>query len=154
MHLLRDIEAKALGLRQHPPEKEIICLDDVQLALNLPLDRPLYSPPLKPRINTQILFEGTSDNNADALFDQIHVDKSRLLENLRQALRQQSQISLGELLHRYPLQQGLAELVTWLELATANNRYVLDEHHTQLISWQDEQGMQRRASEPLIIFSH
>jgi hypothetical protein len=100
------------------------------------------------------LLEGTSDNDADALFGQIHVDKSRLQENLRLALRQQPQISLGDLLHHYPLQQGLAELVTWLELATTHSRCVLDEHHTQLISWHDEQGVQRRASVPLIIFSH
>ena len=154
MNLLRDIEAKALSLRQQPPEKEIISLDDVRVEMNLPLDRPLYCPPLKPRIDTQLLLEGTSDNDADALFGQIHVDKSRLQENLRLALRQQPQISLGDLLHHYPLQQGLAELVTWLELATTHSRCVLDEHHTQLISWHDEQGVQRRASVPLIIFSH
>ncbi|WP_169294678.1 DUF3375 domain-containing protein [Advenella sp. EE-W14] len=154
MNLLRDIEAKALSLRQQPPEKEIISLDDVRVEMNLPLDRPLYCPPLKPRIDTQLLLEGTSDNDADALFGQIHVDKSRLQENLRLALRQQPQISLGDLLHHYPLQQGLAELVTWLELATTHSRCVLDEHHTQLISWHNEQGVQRRASVPLIIFSH
>lgn len=154
MNLLRDIEAKALSLRQQPPEKEIISLDDVRVEMNLPLDRPLYCPPLKPRIDTQLLLEGTSDNDADALFGQIHVDKSRLQENLRLALRQQPQISLGDLLHHYPLQQGLSELVTWLELATTHSRCVLDEHHTQLISWHDEQGVQRRASVPLIIFSH
>lgn len=154
MNLLRDIEAKALSLRQQPPEKEIISLDDVRVEMNLPLDRPLYCPPLKPRIDAQLLLEGTSDNDADALFGQIHVDKSRLQENLRLALRQQPQISLGDLLHHYPLQQGLAELVTWLELATTHSRCVLDEHHTQLINWHDEQGVQRRASVPLIIFSH
>lgn len=153
MHLLRNIEGKALGLRQHPPDKEIISLDDMLAALNLPLDRPLYSPPLKPRIETQILLEGTTDNDADALFNQVYVDKSRLLANLRLALRQQAQISLGDLLERYPLKQGLAELVTWLELATTNSRCALDEHQTQLICWHDEQGTQRRASIPLIIFS-
>lgn len=154
MHLLRDIETKALGLRQHPPENGFISLGDVRVALNLPLDRPLYSPPLKPRIDTQILLEGTSDNDVNVLFGQIHVDKSRLLENLRLALRQQPQISLGELLQRYPLEQGLAELVTWLELATTHSRCVLDEQHSQLISWHDKQGIQRRASVPLIVFSH
>ena len=89
MSLLRNIEGKALNLRQQPPDGDIISLDDVQVKLNLPLDRPLYSPPLKPRINTQLLVEGTTDNNADALFNQIYVDKSRLEESLRRALRHQ-----------------------------------------------------------------
>lgn len=153
MDLLRSIEGKALNLRQHPPDKDIISLDDVQVKLNLPLDRPLYSPPLKPRIETQLLLEGTTDNDADALFNQIYVDKSRLQESLRRALRHQAEINLGDLLTLYPLQQGLAELVSWLELATANSRCTLDECQTQLISWYDNQGKQRRASVPLIIFN-
>lgn len=153
MNLLRDIEAKALNLRQQPPDKDIIGLDDVQLSLNLPLDRPLYNPPLKPRIDTKILVEGVSDSDADVLFNQIYVNKSRLQESLRMALRQQTQISLSELIQQYPLQQGLAELVTWLELATSNKRCVFDEKQNQLISWYDENGIHRRASVPLIVFS-
>lgn len=153
MNLLRDIEAKALNLRQQPPDKDIIGLDDVQLSLNLPLDRPLYNPPLKPRIDTKILVEGVSDSDADVLFNQIYVNKSRLQESLRMALRQQTQISLSELIQLYPLQQGLAELVTWLELATSNKRCVFDEKQNQLISWYDENGIHRRASVPLIVFS-
>ena len=153
MNLLRDIEAKALNLRQQPPDKDIIGLDDVQLSLNLPLDRPLYSPPLKPRIDTKILVEGVSDNDADVLFNQNYVNKSRLQESLRMALRKQTQISLRELIQQYPLQHGLAELVTWLELATSNKRCVFDEKQNQLISWYDENGIYRRASVPLIIFS-
>lgn len=153
MHLLRDIEGKALSLRQQPPDKDFVGLDDVRVELNLPLDRPLYSPPIKPHIATRILVEGNSDGDTDALFNQIHVDKTRLLTNLRQALRQQSQISLGDLLKQHPLQQGLAELVTWLELATADNHSVIDEQQIQLIQWVDEQGYTRRASVPLMIFS-
>lgn len=153
MHLLRDIESRALTLREQPPDKDLTALDGARVELNLPLDRPLYSPPLKPRIDTQILVEGTADSEADALFNQIHVDKARLLANLRLALRQTPQISLGDLLQAHPLEQGLAELVTWLELATADRRCALDEQQTQLISWYDGQGHQRRASVPLIIFS-
>ncbi|CAM5206863.1 hypothetical protein OURE66S_01115 [Oligella ureolytica] len=153
MNLLRNIEGKALNLRQQPPDGDIISLDDVQVKLNLPLDRPLYSPPLKPRINTQLLVEGTTDNNADALFNQIYVDKSRLEESLRRALRHQAHINLADLLEHYPLQQGLAELIAWLELATANSHCSFNEDQTQLISWYDSQGIQRRASVPLIIFS-
>lgn len=153
MHLLRDIEGKALSLRQQPPDKNIVELDDVRVELNLPLDRPLYSPPLKPHIASQVLVEGSSEGDTDALFNQVYVDKSRLQATLRRALRQQPQISLGDLLTQHPLQQGLAELIAWLELATADNRSAIDEQQTQLIQWIDEQGRARRASVPLMIFS-
>ncbi|MFY1005218.1 DUF3375 family protein, partial [Escherichia coli] len=51
MHLLRDIESSALGLRDQAPEGNTIALDAPNVELNLALDRPLYSPPLKPRID-------------------------------------------------------------------------------------------------------
>ncbi|MDX9688064.1 DUF3375 domain-containing protein [Halopseudomonas formosensis] len=153
MHLLRSIESRALTLREQPPDNDITTLDEARVELHLPLDRPLYSPPLKPRIAEQALLEGTADTDADALFNQIHVDKTRLLANLRLALRHQPRISLGELLQTYPLEQGLAELVTWLELATADRHSAIDENQTQLVSWHDERGHPRRASVPLIIFS-
>ncbi|MHB0764822.1 DUF3375 domain-containing protein [Stutzerimonas sp. NM35] len=153
MYLLRDIESRALMLREQPPATDLMHLDDARIELNLPLDRPLYSPPLKPRIEAQILLEGEAQNDADALFEQIHVDKARLLANLRLALRQQPQISLGDLLQRYPLQQGLAELVAWLDLAAASPRSAFDEGQTQLIVWHDSENRPRRASIPLIVFS-
>ncbi|MBS7327116.1 MAG: DUF3375 family protein, partial [Thiopseudomonas sp.] len=152
MHLLRDIEGKALSLRQQPPDKNIIELDDARVELNLPLDRPLYSPPLKPHIASQVLVEGSSEGNTDALFNQVYVDKARLQATLRRALRQQPHISLGELLTQQPLQQGLAELIAWLELTTTHHHYAIDEQQTELIQWIDEQGRARRASVPLILF--
>lgn len=153
MHLLRDIESRALLLRDQPPYKDIITLDDARVELNLPLDRPLYSPPLKPRIQEQILVEGSAESEAGALFEQIYIDKARLLGTLRLALRKQPRISLGDLLQQYPLEQGLAELVAWLELASAQRRSSFDDQQTQLITWQDGEGRQRHASVPLIIFS-
>lgn len=153
MHLLRDIEGKALSLRQQPPDKNIIELDDARVELNLPLDRPLYSPPLKPHIASQVLLEGSSEGDTDALFNQVYVDKTRLQATLRRALRQQPHISLGELLTQQPLQQGLAELIAWLELTTTHHHYAIDEQQTELIQWIDEQGRARRASVPLMIFS-
>ena len=151
MHLLRDIEGKALSLRQ-PPDKNILELDDARVELNLPLDRPLYSPPLKPHIASQVLVEGSSEGDTDALFNQVYVDKARLQATLRRALRQQPHISLGELLTQQPLQQGLAELIAWLELTTTHHHYAIDEQQTELIQWIDEQGRARRASVPLILF--
>ncbi|MDH2245929.1 DUF3375 domain-containing protein [Pseudomonas sp. GD03855] len=153
MQLLRGIESQALSLRAQPPSTELIGVDDTRVDLNLPLDRPLYSPPLKPHIDTQILLEGQTDSDTDALFNQTHIDKARLLANLRLMLRQQPRISLGELLQHHPLEQGLAELIVWLELASTDRRSAFDEQQTQLISWLDAASQQRRASIPLIVFS-
>lgn len=154
MHLLRDIEVSALALRERPPAGEPFSLAASAAQLNLPLDRPLYSAPLKPRIATQILLEGEADSDAAALFEQNPVDKARLQAQIRLALRSQPRVSLGELLERFPLRQGLAELVAYLDLAAADRRNSFDDAQVQRIAWCDANGHERRASVPLIIFSH
>ncbi|WP_207389927.1 DUF3375 domain-containing protein [Phytopseudomonas daroniae] len=153
MHLLRDIEGSALDLRERPPSDDPIELDALVPHLTLALDRPLYSPPLKPKIDTQILLEGEAQDDASALFEQNPVDKTRLQAQIRQALRSQARISLAELLQHYPLRQGLAELVAYLDLAAADKRSVFDDNQPQLVTWQSESGLERRASIPLIVFS-
>jgi flagellar motility protein MotE (MotC chaperone) len=153
MQLLRAIESHALELRERAPEGDTMSLDATGAELRLALDRPLYSPPLKPRIAEQILLEGEADSDADALFEQNPVDKARLQAQIRQALRSRPRISLGELLELYPLRQGLAELVTYLDLAANDRRSAFDEQRPQLVAWQDEHGLERRASIPLVVFS-
>jgi hypothetical protein len=151
MHLLRDIETQALAVRDQPPNTEMISIDAPAPELTLPLDRPLYSPPLRPKIETLILLEGEDESGSEALFNQFHVDKARLLGQIRQALRQRPRISLGELLEKYPMQHGLAELVAYMDLAANDRHCAFDENQPQLVQWQDANGTLRR-SLPLIVF--
>ncbi|MCQ4322158.1 DUF3375 domain-containing protein [Stutzerimonas stutzeri] len=154
MQLLRQIETRALGLRDALPTDDPTWLDEPAPRLNLVLDRPLYSPPVKPNIQAQILLEGEAyAAEADALFRQNPVDKVRLQAQIRQALRGQPRVSLGDLLQEFPLEQGLAELVAYLELAAADAHAVFDDDQPQLIRWHDGNGRKRRASIPLVLFN-
>ena len=77
MQLVREIEHSALNVRDTPPPGILIDLDEPSPDIDLTMDRPLFSPPLKPEIN-EVPLEGISNAPADALFDQVHVDKDRL----------------------------------------------------------------------------
>jgi hypothetical protein len=88
----------------------------------------------------------------DALFDQFHVDKERLRARLRRALQTRHQISLAELLEDEPIEQGLAELVAWLSLATGDARSVIDEERPQTVWWTDGNGTTREATLPTVVF--
>lgn len=153
MQLLQGIEGKALALRDATPETDCMLLEGASPDIRLPLDRPLYTPPLKPQISQQILLEGEAEGDTTALFSQEVIDKAELKAHIRAALRGSSQISLGQVLERHPLRQGLAELVTYLDLASHDSRTLFDDEQPQLIVWHDRQGRERRASIPLIIFT-
>ncbi|MEO7558087.1 MAG: DUF3375 family protein, partial [Gammaproteobacteria bacterium] len=109
--------------------------------------------PLKPRIADQIIADGDGKIDADALFDQVVLDKARLAAHVRQALQVREQITLAELLDEQPLEQGLAELVAYLSLACDDSKALFDETHYDYVRWLDAQGVIRSARLPRVIFN-
>ena len=153
MELIREVEQHALALRDAPPEGAVSALDEPAPTIELPMERPLYSPPLRPQIRDAVLVEGEPDADADALFAQVSIDRGALEQVLRQALRARGQVSLGELIAARPLEHGLAELLVWLTIASEHPGAVFDEAHPASLAWADPSGTARRATLPTVIFS-
>lgn len=153
MELLRGIEQKAVSLRDNPPKKAAMEIDGLAPNVELVMERPLFSPPLRPDIQTRVLLEGDQDLDAEALFNQIYVDREVLREGIRRALRDRDQISLAELVEAQPLRQGLAELVTYVAIAADDDHALIDESRGERIDWTAADGRSRRARLPLIVFS-
>jgi hypothetical protein len=163
LDLLRGIESKAL--RGATPNGTVMHLDAMNADIELPLERPLFTPGMKSRLADLTLVAGEDDIDTARLFDQIVVDKARLRSAILSALRRQSQITLGELLTGAPLQQGLAELVAYLELAHAGDggeafnglHALVDETVEEPVRWQSQtatgEPVMREARLPRVIFT-
>ena len=158
MDILRGIESKALALRESPPAGEIMAMADTAADIGLPLERPLFVPAFKPRLVNMVLEAGDGgiDLDAAALFSQLVIDKAQLAGHIRHSLQDRSQITLQELTQLQPLQQGLAELVAYLQLADDTFSAVVDESATDVIAWQglgpDGQAYSKQARLPRVIF--
>ena len=114
--LLREIEEHALAVRGREPTDLIMEVDGLSPTIELLMERPLYEPPFKPSVESELVSEGNADVSVELLFDQIYVDKERLRSILRRELMSRPRIALDELLQRYPMEQGLTELLAWLSL--------------------------------------
>lgn len=152
MNVIREIEQHALAVRDAQPGGTLMELDEPAPAVELPMDRPLFTPPVRPVIHQQAIEAGDAALDPDALFDQFHVDKERLRSRLRRALQTRRQVSLAELLEDEPIEQGLAELVAWLSLATGDAPGVIDEDRPQTVRWTDGNGTTREATLPTVVF--
>lgn len=165
LDLLHGIESKALGIRETIPSGAVMHVDAMGSDLELPLERPLFTPSMKPRLSDVALVAGEDDIDTAHLFDQIVVDKARIRSAVQRALRRQPQITLRELLDAEPLHQGLAELVAYLELAhagadsdaVAGLRALVDEAVEEPIRWQASdaagEAVTREARLPRVIFT-
>lgn len=153
MQLLRGVEGHALAVRnQPPPGRAFMEIDEPCPSVELPLERPLFSPPPRLRMAAAEVLEACEDVPAEALFAQAHIDKERLRENIRHALQTREHVSLAEVLQEAPLQHGLAELVAYLDLAADDRRALFEDSRTQTLSWTDARGLVRRITLPLVLF--
>lgn len=152
MDVLHSIEARALALRDAPPSGSVQSMPALTPSVDLPLERPLYSPATKTVLRTTALEAGDGDLDTGALFSQVRVDKAALASHIRQSLQTQNQISLGELLQARPLQQGLGELVAYLQLASVAAQSVVDEDTLETVTWTTPEGTTRSAQLPRVIF--
>lgn len=165
LDVLHGIERHALALRDAAPAGAVMEMAAMGADVELPLERPLFTPSLKPRLAELALEAGADDIDTARLFSQIEVDKTRLRATVRHALRHQPQVTLRELLDTAPLQQGLAELVAYLELAHTGAgsetleglHAVVDEAVIEPIRWQargaDGAPVLRQARLPRVIFA-
>lgn len=156
MDILHGIESNALALRATPPAGTVMEIADSGADVVLAMERPLFAPSIRPVIADVVLQAGDERIDSSALFDQVVVDKVRLARHIRQALQDRAQISLSELVASQPLQQGLAELIAYLQLGSETFSAVIDEHAVEAIPWQamapEGMPLTRRARLPRVIF--
>lgn len=165
MDILTGIESKALSLRDNLHSTTAVAdfatIDQPSADIELPMERPLFRPPIKPKIANIRLEPGDESLDSSTLYSQVIVDKDAIGRHIRQSLQNRSQISLEDLCQARPLEQGLAELVAYLELGAdqAHSQFnaLVDESVETVISWRTV-GMKgetiiRRAHLPRLIFT-
>jgi hypothetical protein len=118
----------------------------------LPMERPLYTPSAKPAPLDSNIREELAELETDVLFEQVFVDRSRLAGAVRHALRGCDQVALPDVLADAPLEQGLAELVTYLALDDDSFDVVFDEQVRTHVTWRDADGRGRTATVPAVTF--
>jgi hypothetical protein len=151
--ILRSIEGHALGLRETGSVPVTTELDAPSPVIRLPLERPLYAPVQKARLSSDTVRDADEETDPAALFEQVYVDPEPLRGSIRQVLRGQPQVGLAELVARYPLRQGVAELVTYLSLRDEAYAIVYDEQHHDQIAWSAADGRERTATLPRVTYA-
>jgi hypothetical protein len=151
MDILRSIEAGAIALRE-AGEPDLTCeIDGTAPALQLPMERPLYTPPDRAPLHSDAVADASEELDPSQLFEQVFVDPQRLSDGVRSALRARPQVDLLDVLERSPLEQGLAELVTYLSLSDPGFEVVFDESVRERVSWRDGDA-DRTATVPRVVF--
>ena len=152
MQLIRSIESGALGTREAPPSGTFLDIAAPSVEVALPFERPLYEPSRKVMVDDDVVAADDTDVDAGALFNQFHVDTQRLTSSIDAVLADAEQATLADITRAHPLQQGLAEIVAYYQLATESEWASINPDATQQLSWSLPDGSIREATIDQIIF--
>ncbi len=150
--ILRGIEARALKLRDRKDVALTAEIDAPAPAIRLPMERPLYAPVRRARIDSGDVRPADEQTDPAALFEQVYVDPEPLRGVVRQALRSYPQVGLAQLIAGNPIRQGVAELVAYLSLKDGTFGLVFDEDQHEHVCWQEPDGRERMVTMPRVTF--
>lgn len=150
--LVRSIEAKAIRLREEKEPDLTTEMDASAVSVGLPTERPLYRRPSSTTLESGAADAGAGDFDASALADQVYVDREELARRVYGRLGPRNQVGLREVVAQTPLEQGLAELISYLSLTEAGLSVVFDAEQLDHIGWPGEKG-ERVAEMPRVTFS-
>jgi len=135
LDIIRSIETRALALRERPPEDAVTTLDGLRPSITLPMERTLHAPTQRLRLDSRIDVGDASDTDVAALFAGIVIDRESLVRHAQRELQSDGQVSLATLIQRQPLEHGLAELVTWLEVADTDFESTTIAQEQDTVTW-------------------
>ncbi len=150
--ILDSINRRGLELRDAPPKGAFMEIDGTRVEVSLPMERPLWSPPEEVALETDVDEDEPVDVDVSSLYDQVVVDSAYLRERINRELLEVDQISLGSVIRRHPLEQGLTELIAYVSLATKDAFALVDDDERDIVSWTDRENVRRRARIPRVVF--
>ena len=157
-------EIKRLSLERDPSVRISRGFFDIQLKPEVffPLARKLWKP--SPTVSFDLRNQGQF-NDVEAqeavmmLTQQIPLDTLRLRKNLQAMFKEKSTVPLPELLERFPVESGLAELVAYLLIAREEDKNEVDTEIKEYVRIQlcDPKGIQldtfRKVEIPKVVFN-
>lgn len=156
-HILRSIEEIENLLLEH---NETISSREFLLEIHglfkpmLIMERPLFSPPVKVSFDKTDIRDGISEADTNLLFEQFYVDIEELRNNIKQALRNKTQVALAELLDLYKPQKGVTEILAYMQIAANDKKhYINRELQEELFIENMERNKKYSLKAPVIIFN-
>jgi hypothetical protein len=149
-------EIKQLGLQAQAQETagEFAIELETLPEVNLLMERQLWTPSETARFTQQVVETAAADwstANTEGLFNQFYVDQTALRRKIEALLETKPAVTLAELTQIYPIEQGLAELLTYFTIATQSETHHINEEIFELVQL-PEQDVVREIELPQIIF--
>lgn len=141
IRLINEIKADALKAKDNPPKGDSFMEIEGLPEIELSMERPLTEEPQDSFITAKALKTADVDLtslNLDNLVGQFFIDKEQLENNVAETLKKKKQITLKDVVERYPVTKGLSEVLTYINIATQSSKSFINREKEELIMIDDK----------------
>ncbi len=152
VELIGAIKTSALNLLDNPPDAESFIEVDGTPCVQLLMERPLGEEPQEPEFLNHPLEVGNElfdDVDFNMLLSQFEINKELLVSRISQHLKRKRQVTLREIIAHHPIENGLAELLTYFSIASQSSKHFIHDETYETIQFQSD----RVVKIPQIIFT-
>jgi hypothetical protein len=133
MNIIRDIEHKALELKDGPPRDFCFEIEDIAPDIDLTMARSLHKANPPEDFSGVSLELGEVDIDVSALVGRDDIDYGELVDRLDRMLHDADQVTLPELINNYPITKGIGEIVAYFEVGHDSEKVVVSEDRSDII---------------------
>lgn len=149
--LMRGVLAAALVARDE--DRVGMDVNDLRAGLNLPLERPLYTPRHVGALDQSVAVAGDGEAvDLSELLELASLDVQRLEDAVTTSVGARGgHATLGQVVTDHPLEEGLAELVAYLQVGVDHGAQSTSSR--EQVTWTGADGVDRAADIPLVVFT-
>ncbi|MBC7474580.1 MAG: DUF3375 domain-containing protein [Candidatus Sericytochromatia bacterium] len=127
MSIIKSIEATAMNVADKHPTKKIFTEIDDKLKIDFIMEKPLFNPPRTIDLRDTVVNDGETSVSTNALYQQMYIDPEELRQRIQEILKNRLQVTLKQVTERYPVNKGLAEVITYFSIAAKNDKAIINE---------------------------
>ncbi len=155
IELIAEIKHYAIKSLDNPPPRFAAFIEiEGSPVIHMPMERPLGEEPQEAAFFNHPDEIGSDDlASADfqRLLSQFEINKGSLLNRISIRLNRKPQVTLLEILDEFPLEEGLAELLTYFTIASQSSKHLINDEQYDTIRLQEDG--ERYVRIPQIIFT-
>jgi hypothetical protein len=152
LELCKEIQKNAIEIKEDlPKSKNFALIDDACVEINSVFDKSLFTLKEKTEFKN-VVMEDDIEIVMDSFYDIFFIDEECLKRNISELLLSQTQCTIKDVVQKFGIKKGLAELITYVSIAKNSASVRVDESLYESIEISDSSGVLKRVKLPKIIF--
>ena len=139
---MAEIKQISLRLIEHKIPEDYGIEIELEAKIDMPMERKLGEEKIIPEFDiTPETFNSKADlESMSNLFNPDSINIKELIGNINSLLTDKQQVTLGQVIEKYPISKGLNELIGYISLINSSEKYFVNEEISDLLLFDVEEN--------------